>query len=333
LATVAAMSGCSLENPTIPSLAGPSELGLSLTISATPDIITQDGQSQAFIEVIARDALSQPVRGLTLRAQTHVNGVPVDFGTLGSKTISTDNNGRASTVYHAPPAPPPTATSDNEVTIVVTPVGSNYANAISREVRVKLARPGIFLPPNGAPRPVFFFSPGSPKQFEDVVFDGSASTDADGRIVSYTWAFGDGTTETNAFPTTRHDYGLVGTYRATLTVTDDRGMSATSEPQDVNVGATAVPTANFSFSPAEPRTNSTVFFNGSSSVAAPGRTIVSYAWDFGDGGSGSGVTPTHSYDSPATYTVTLLVTDDVGAKHATAKTITICPPSGCATTP
>ena len=70
LLVVAAMvtfAGCALDKQTAPTLAGPSELGLSLAVLATPDIITQDGQSQAVIEVTAKDPASQPVRGLTLR--------------------------------------------------------------------------------------------------------------------------------------------------------------------------------------------------------------------------------------------------------------------------
>ena len=42
----------------------------------------------------------------------------------------------------------------------------------------------------------------------------------------------------------------------------------------------------------------------------PDGTIVSYDWDFGDGFTGTGAMPTHSYDSAAVYTVTLEVTDD-----------------------
>jgi len=39
-------------------------------------------------------------------------------------------------------------------------------------------------------------------------------------------------------------------------------------------------------------------------------TIVGFAWDFGDGNIGSGVKPSHTYTTPRTYTVTLMVTDE-----------------------
>ncbi len=50
-------------------------------------------------------------------------------------------------------------------------------------------------------------------------------------------------------------------------------------------------------------------------ASAPGRKrrpVASYAWDFGDGRTGSGATPTHAYDEPGDYEVTLTVTDDDG---------------------
>jgi hypothetical protein len=55
-------------------------------------------------------------------------------------------------------------------------------------------------------------------------FDGSASHD-DGTIVSYAWDFGDRTTGSGA--TATHKYAAVGTYTATLTVTDDAGQRGT----------------------------------------------------------------------------------------------------------
>jgi PKD repeat protein len=57
-------------------------------------------------------------------------------------------------------------------------------------------------------------------------FDGSASSDADGRIVSYDWKFGDGGTASGA--RVLHAFAATGTYTVTLTVTDDSGLSASA---------------------------------------------------------------------------------------------------------
>jgi hypothetical protein len=59
---------------------------------------------------------------------------------------------------------------------------------------------------------------------EPVTLYGRGSSDPDGRLVRYEWAFGDGTTGTG--PTATHTYTEPGEYTATLTVTDDAGQSA-----------------------------------------------------------------------------------------------------------
>jgi PKD repeat protein len=62
------------------------------------------------------------------------------------------------------------------------------------------------------------------------------STDADGVIASRSWSFGDGSTSTQANPA--KTYAAAGTYRVTLTVTDDSGASDATA-QDVTVTAPA----------------------------------------------------------------------------------------------
>jgi PKD repeat protein len=57
-----------------------------------------------------------------------------------------------------------------------------------------------------------------------VHVDGTRSSDLDGRVVEWTWAFGDGATATGS--TAQHTYAKPGTYTVALTVTDDRGAQA-----------------------------------------------------------------------------------------------------------
>ncbi|HBB87134.1 MAG TPA: hypothetical protein DC047_05925 [Blastocatellia bacterium] len=69
-----------------------------------------------------------------------------------------------------------------------------------------------------------------------------------------------------------------------------------------------------------------IAFSASGSFDSDG-TISSYAWTFGDGGTGSGVTPTHSYASAGTYNICLTVTDNLGAQ-ASANTSTTVTTAG-----
>ncbi len=69
-----------------------------------------------------------------------------------------------------------------------------------------------------------------------VAFDANGSSDPDGVIVSFAWQFGDGSTAAGA--TTSHTYVADGSYTARLTVTDDRGASASTE-RVIVVGAGA----------------------------------------------------------------------------------------------
>jgi len=65
-----------------------------------------------------------------------------------------------------------------------------------------------------------------------------------------------------------------------------------------------------------------VNFSGAGSFDPDG-SISSYDWQFGDGGTASGVTTSHTYDSAGTYAVVLRVTDNVGATASATKTITV----------
>jgi PKD repeat protein len=65
-----------------------------------------------------------------------------------------------------------------------------------------------------------------------------------------------------------------------------------------------------------------VFADGSSSYDFDG-WIVSYAWDFGDGSSATGVTATHTYAAEGTYTITLMVTDNAGLTSSASELVTV----------
>ena len=80
-------------------------------------------------------------------------------------------------------------------------------------------------PVNQPPVADFVASPGTGIAPLLVNFDASLSSDSDGTIESYEWAFGDGGTATGV--TTSHSYAAAGTYNAVLTVRDNLNATAT----------------------------------------------------------------------------------------------------------
>jgi PKD repeat protein len=220
LAALVASGACTLKDQEPPPLTGPSETGVSVLMSATPDVITQDGASQSVVQITVSNAAGEPMRNLTLRLQIAVNNVISDFGRLSETTLVTDGSGRATVVYTAPPAPPDFNDGEPIIQIVATPVGQNYGNAISQWVNIRLVRPGTVYEP-GAPIANFSYSPSAPVIGQLVEFDGSFSEDPDGRIVDWEWNWDDGEVEFGV--TQDHDFFVARDHLVTLTVTDNSG--------------------------------------------------------------------------------------------------------------
>lgn len=102
-----------------------------------------------------------------------------------------------------------------------------------------------------------------------------------------------------------------------------RGLSTEiywSGPQPV--AENVPPQAAFSFSPATAIFPADIAFDASASKDPDG-TIASYAWSFGDGGTGTGRTVTHNFKTYGTFTVSLTVTDNQGATGTAARTVEI----------
>jgi chitodextrinase len=323
-AAIALMAaGCTMKQQEAPAVSGPSEFGTALVITVTPDILQQDGSSQSVVTITARGPNGNPQANVPLRAEILVGGQPVDFGSLSARQLVTAGDGRATLVYTAPLGPAGvTVDSFTIVDIAVTPIGGNFANSSTRFASLRLVPVGTIAPPAGL-RPAFTFSPAAPIDNQDVLFDASTSqAPANNPIVEYRWSFGDG--ETDRGVTAVHDYGDPGTYVVTLTVVDALGRTASSS-QSLTVAPGVNPTALFTSSPTAPVVGQVVNFNARGSAAAPGRTIVKYVWDFGDGTSGSGAQASHTYGRAGTYVVTLVVTDDVGKTATVTGQVAIAP--------
>ncbi|MHB8606240.1 MAG: PKD domain-containing protein, partial [Thermoplasmatota archaeon] len=159
-----------------------------------------------------------------------------------------------------------------------------------------------------------------------VNFTGSAT----GGSAPYTWSwtFGDGATSTAQNPT--HTYSTHGNRTATLTVTDAKATKATAS---VNVKVDDSTDALESRASADTTSGQvplTVHFTG---LAGGGTTPYTWNWTFGDGSSSNLENPAYTYNTPATYTANLTVTDAHGTSVKHSLTITASPSGGTSPEP
>ena len=149
-------------------------------------------------------------------------------------------------------------------------------------------------------------------------FSGENSHDGDDAAfnedpLGYTWDFGDDTSSSAANPT--HQFQTLGNLTVGLTVTDEDG-GWDSETRSVMVQnrppKISVLTANGESESLSGHSPLDVTFNATASDDddCPGSNeILTYAWDFGDGGTSSEPNPTHVYETGGSFTATLTVTD------------------------
>jgi len=172
-----------------------------------------------------------------------------------------------------------------------------------------------------------------------VSLDGSGSSDPNGDPLTYQWSVAsapNGSTASISNPTSVNPSftpDFPGTYTIQLVVNDGRVNSA---PDTVRIDVIQ-PNRNPIANPGGPYTGVVgvpVQLNGSGSSDPDGDPLT-YDWQFGDGTTGSGVTPVHTYSSPGLYTVTLTVQDGKGGSSSAQTTadITIPGPSITGFTP
>jgi PKD repeat protein len=145
-------------------------------------------------------------------------------------------------------------------------------------------------------------APGQGQVGQSIAFRASSGSN----IVSFVWNFGDGSTASGQ--NVSHVYAEPGHFVVTLTVTDKWENAATAT-QSISIGGQALqpPTAVIN-APRQATEGQAVTFDGSASTAGSG-SITSYTWKFGDGGTGSGASVSHTFTKAGNHSVTLIVTN------------------------
>jgi PKD repeat protein len=144
-------------------------------------------------------------------------------------------------------------------------------------------------------------------------FSGRGSADGDGVILYYLWEFGDGFSSNNMNPI--HRYSTQGTYKVTLSVKDNDGLtdetSRTIQIKDLDARAGFTVINSEGFAP---------FTAQFQEASLSYDEVTHYEWDFGDGYRSNDRNPTHTYLEPGVYTVRLTITDVDGDTYTTTET-------------
>ncbi|MBU6352334.1 MAG: SUMF1/EgtB/PvdO family nonheme iron enzyme, partial [Chloroflexi bacterium] len=128
--------------------------------------------------------------------------------------------------------------------------------------------------------------------------------------IVYTWDFGDGTSGSGTNPS--KTYAAVGTYVATVTaVNGSEQATASTQVSVIDRGITGLSAANSGTTRLASTTSFTAtILDGSN---------VSYAWNFGDGTTGSGANASRAYASVGSYTAVVTAVNGVSQVVATTQ--------------
>jgi PKD repeat protein len=166
----------------------------------------------------------------------------------------------------------------------------------------------------------------------------SAAVDPDGDQVRLRFDWGDGTLSnwsdyvaSNTSVSMVHAWQNASTYAVRVIAQDTLGANSSwSEPLTViisqNITDGVPPVAVFPL-PVNATVNRPVVFDASESYDPDG-TIISYHWDFGDGGTGADAILIHMYQASGDYTVTLTVTDNTGMTTSTSQVLPVAVAQG-----
>jgi hypothetical protein len=232
--------GCGLHSVDVPPIDGPSETGISLSLTVNKDVLVSDGRDFAVVTATVLGPNGRPAPNQDVFfAIADEGGKFADIGVIvGSNgpgtgaTVRTNAQGIAQVLYEAPAR---TDATGNQTVLVMARLVSSDANGASyHRVRIELrsAEPRLFPPnpTNVLPKCGFITEPSvGPFRTNQVIGFHSTSSDSDGVIIRYEWNFGDGTS--GDAPDTAKVYRTPGAYTVTHSVIDDDGGRQTCTTQ------------------------------------------------------------------------------------------------------
>jgi hypothetical protein len=146
----------------------------------------------------------------------------------------------------------------------------------------------------------------------DMTFDASQST-APGGVSQFSWQFNAvpfAQTVEQTTPTITYTFPAPGDYSTGVAVFNPDGLSS-GTGGIVTTGKNGFQPAFTVSSGGNGRNGTTVSFSALTTVS--GQPVINYLWEFGDGTTGSGASPTHTYRHPGKYTVTAVLFSGTGS--------------------
>jgi PKD repeat protein len=251
---------------------------------------------------------------ITLPATASITGTATDDGLPVGSTLTTTwskSSGSGTVTFGNASALATTASFSTAGSYVLRLTASDGALSSSATVTITVNAPANQIPiANAGPDQTVTIAVG--QTTIPVQLNGSASSDPDGTIASYTWT-GTPTPAASAQPSVTL---AAGTYTFSLVVTDNKGATSPSDSVTITVNAPAnqIPIANAgpdqTVTIAVGQTTIPVQLNGSAS-SDPDGTIASYTWT-GTPTPAASAQPSVTL-AAGTYTFSLVVTDNKGA--------------------
>jgi hypothetical protein len=200
---------------------------------------------------------------------------------------------------------------------------------------------GSYTPPSDNGQPKQNIPPHTPNQPTGPTFIergvtytySSSAYDPDSQQVRLRFNWGDGTLSnwtmfitSNTTTSSNHMWENTSAYNITVIAQDINGSNSSwSVPLQITISQAETPEEppvliiNIL---SDASANQTTQFNASQSYIINGE-IISFSWDFGDGTTGTGKTPIHTYNNPGQYTVILIVTDNTGKTYSKTIIVTV----------
>ena len=263
--------------------------------------VTGPGGSSNVSRQISVQSATPPVAAFTQDRTSGPSPLVVRFSDQSTGVITSRAWNFGDGTISAETNPTHTFTAVGTYNVMLTVTGPGGSSSVTRQITVQ-------NPTIPAPIAALAVSQSSGNAPLTVQFDAS---DSSGQIDSYNWDFGDG--QLGAGRIVTHEFASPGEYQVRLLVVGPGGQSEARTTITV-VRPPDAPIASFTLNPTSGNVPLVVQFDASSSTGP----IDSYSWDFGDGQSGTGLTPVHTYTAPGTYTVELIITGPGGTSSTSA---------------